>query len=572
LSRIPANLIPGICLYILLGLVCMLYWPGLHGPLLIDDIPNLYALNRFGQGIIDLQQIFLLTPHGTDRPVAIFSFIGNWLLTGDSVWYLKYTNLLIHLLCGTLVFWICGRLLNNNSGDHSGYNWYIALWTASLWLLSPYLLSTVLYVIQRMTQLSALFSLCGMLCYITGRQCLAGRRLAGSVLIAMSLLCFWPLATLSKQNGILLPLLLLLTEVFFFHADMNSIRGRRLRLVLTAMVCVPGLIVFAMAWHDPAWLFGGYASRNFSVYERLITEARILFDYIGNLLLIPGVSPMSLFHDDFIKSTGLLTPASTLPSFLAWPLILFVAYRARGKKTGLVVYGLVFFFAAHMVESTIIPLELYFEHRNYLPAFGLYFSTVLGVAMLIRKMRWQKIYVLFLLIAPVSFSILTYQRVSVWQTTSRVYLMSEVTHPGSARASEGLAVLFLLNHDTENAIRYLDRTRRLAEKEHLPEFYLKYMLAYCYGNRTAPESIYMDLENTSAITDNMTTIDYLAWFVQSIEEGRCEKMDTTRVTRTLIKMIDAGINKNTSAGNAILYELRQRLSVYADGINERVGD
>ena len=521
--------VPLIILFFILVITCAVYWPGLHGPLLLDDIPNLFHLHRFGNGIIGWKRVFELTPHGMSRPVAITSFLLNWMTTGNNLWALKFTNLIIHLLCGVLIYWLSWLLLNYDIFKNKMQAQYVALWITALWLLSPFLLSTVLYVIQRMTQLSALFTLCGLLLYVIGRINYEKKEFPGKSLIIFSLIIFWPLATFSKENGILLPLLIFIIEIFIFYKNSTLPDIRNLRLVLVTWVFIPGLVILFICLKTPELLPDSYSGRNFTLYERLITQPRILLDYIGNLLLVPGVSPMGLFHDDFIKSTSILTPVTTLPSLIFLIIIMLCSYISMGKKAGVLFFGIIFFYAAHLVESSFIPLELYFEHRNYLPAFGIYFSIVSGIAILLKKTNYKNIAVAAFLIVPITFSILTCQRALIWQKKTNIYFLSEIHHPDSPRLNEGLAYIYLLNNDSDRALYYLDRVIKLEQKRRSPEFYFKYLLAYCYGNRKMNDGEYKNKIKILSLENELSTVTYFQKFVDSVQKGRCHSLDLNRI-------------------------------------------
>lgn len=536
-TRGNASFIPAFFLSFILIVTCIVYWPGLHGPLLLDDIPNLFHLHRFGNGIIDWKRVFELTPHGNDRPVSIASFLINWLLAGENVWALKFTNLLIHLSCGILIFWLSWLLLSYDIIKNRTRAQYIALWITALWLLSPFLLSTVLYVIQRMTQLAAFFTFCGLLFYVIGRINYEKRTSPGASLILINVILFWPLATLSKQNGILLPLLIFIIEIFFFYKYPDRPDIKRLRSALLAWIFIPAIVVLAAEVKYPEWLLGGYSGRNFTLYERLITQPRILLDYIGNLLLVPGVTPMSLFHDDYVKSTNLFTPVTTIPG-LIFPMIIFLgAYKTAGKTAGIVFFGIVFFYAAHLVESSFIPLELYFEHRNYLPAFGIFFSIVSGIALLLQKIKYRYIAVIILLIAPLTFSILTFQRALIWQKKTSLYFLSEIYHPDSPRLNEGLAYIHLLDNNPEQAIFHLDKVTAFENKQQQPEFYFKYLLAYCYGNREMTDNEYANKIKILALSNKLSTVIYFKKFVDLVQNNRCHSLDLNKIADHFITAV-----------------------------------
>ena len=203
--------LPGVLLWALLALTAAVYWPGLAGPLVLDDFENLKPLVDMHSGAISWQEVVFGSSVGVGgRPVAMLSFVLNWQTSAGEIWSLKHTNLAIHLMCGALLFWLSGRLLAEPLSAVPTHRWWLALLVASLWLLAPMQVSTVLYVVQRMAQLATLFVLAGLLCYVTGRQQLTKRRRLGIALMCLCFVLFWPLATLSKQNGALLPLLALL--------------------------------------------------------------------------------------------------------------------------------------------------------------------------------------------------------------------------------------------------------------------------------------------------------------------------------------------------------------------------
>src|SRR5690606_28740337 len=77
------------------------------------------------------------------------------------------------------------------------------------------------------------------------------------------------------------------------------------------------------------------------------------------------------------------SPPSTAVSILALAIASALAVVVRKRAPGIFV-GWFFFLAAHLVESSFLPLELYFEHRNYLPALGLSIAFVGGSAYLLR--------------------------------------------------------------------------------------------------------------------------------------------------------------------------------------------
>lgn len=533
---------PAIGLYLVLGLTAACYSRGLSGDLVLDDYPNLEPLSAMERGEIGWRQVVFgrISSKPPGRPVAMASFVANWISSGPDVWFMKYTNLMIHLLCGTLVFWLSGRLLAAPAAGVAGHRWWIALWVSAAWLLAPLMVSTVLYVVQRMAQLAALFALGGLLCYVVGRQALPTHFARGAALIALALLLFWPLATLSKENGALLPLLILAVEAFFFRFQ-GPARARRLALAATTLpVALAAVAAGVLAAHHPGWVLGGYAWRDFTAYERVLSEARVLFDYLANLLLLPGGSAMSLYHDDFAKSTGLLAPPTTLLSVIAWGALPAAAWRLRHTRAALVLFGPVFFLAAHLVESTVLPLELYFEHRNYLPAAGLFIGVALGGVYLSSRARHPRLLAVVLVALPLGYAVMTHHRAHVWQSWEGLLLAAERTHPSSVRVQMGLASLHMNRADLARAFDHLERAAALDAGQRAYGIALHYLSAYCATDRSAPESAYARLEGTSPVGDDIYTVNALAWLAGAAAHGTCTGVDLTRVARALSHALERG--------------------------------
>ncbi len=361
------ELLLGIALLALLLLVFWVYKPGISGPLVLDDLWNLQPLGE-GGGVDSFSQLrkFLFDNNSgpTGRPVAMASFLLDAQDWPASIAAFKYTNILIHLLTGTLLFWF-SALLAETTGLGRLHALQVGLLVAALWLLHPLNNSTVMYVVQRMTQLMTLFSLAALICYLLARQRL--RESPGSAIVLL-ILCLFPfgvLSVLSKENGALLLLQIVIIEwLFFRRAGTTPI----FRLWFRVGILFPLIIIVAyLALNFPDSL-ALYETRPFNLGERLLTESRTLLAYTGEIL-VPSISGNGVFHDDFLISTNLFSPITTLVSCLLILFVLVLAYRLH-RNLPVLSFAVFWFFSLHILESSFLPLELYFEHRNYLPMIG----------------------------------------------------------------------------------------------------------------------------------------------------------------------------------------------------------
>ena len=191
------------------------YWPGLGGPFLMDDFGTIAKLGDYG-GVTDWETLKLFV-FGRDtgalgRPVSMLSFLidaNNW--PADS-WPFKRTNLVIHLFNGMLLGVVVTQILRVLEAEDSDIRW-VALVVAAIWILHPFLVSTTLYVVQRMAQLSTLFIFAGLAVYLYGRSLLAVNATRAYLVMSLAVGGFTVLATLAKENGALLPVLVGVIEV-----------------------------------------------------------------------------------------------------------------------------------------------------------------------------------------------------------------------------------------------------------------------------------------------------------------------------------------------------------------------
>lgn len=358
-------------------LATLLYFPGLRGGYEFDDFPNIVDNTALHVTTLDAtawQEAMWASPSSDlQRPLASLSFALNHYLSGLAPAPMKATNLLIHLLNGLLLFVLLRRLArwhvprSNVSPTMSvGRNDWLAMLVATAWLLHPINLTAVLYVVQRMESLAQVFVLAGLLLYVDARH----RQNVGERGAIWRLWIGVPLCTLlgvaAKESAVLLPLYALVLE----FTVLNSWQRRRneLRVFYAIFLFIPGCL--GLLWMLPRFLSAeAYAFRPFTLVQRLLTEPRVLLDY-ATWILLPLPKLFSFYHDDYVISTSVWHPWSTLPA-IATLIATAAATILLRRQRPLIALGLAWFLAAHALTATIIPLELVFEHRNYFASAGL---------------------------------------------------------------------------------------------------------------------------------------------------------------------------------------------------------
>ncbi len=441
---------PYILLMLSLVAVFLVYQPGLSGPYIFDDAPNItknHAIQIENLSVDSLKTAALSSVSGPlRRPVSMLSFALNYYFTGFHPFYFKITNLAIHMLSGLGIFALTLQLLGTYRKRHqpnlseTQLRW-LSLVITSFWLLHPFNLTSVLYTVQRMTSLSALFCIYGLVLYIYGRERL-DKTVSGALCILASVAVFTPLAALSKENGILLPFFMLVIEVTLFQFQTPNTLARRFLIgFFVVFAALPVIAAIAYIASNPTWLLAGYIGRDFTLVERVMTEARVLFFYIGQIIL-PRISQMGLFHDDIPISHSLLAPMTTLFCLLGILGLLILAVVLR-KKTPLISFGILFFFAGHVFESTIFPFEIAHEHRNYLPMYGLIVIVIYYLLQPIQHVKTIRLRQVVAGLMLVLFAFSTFVRAENWANPYNFALSEVAHHPNSARNNDEIAVFFM---------------------------------------------------------------------------------------------------------------------------------
>lgn len=443
-------------------LLALIYYPALGGGFVFDDFPNIVNNPRLHVVSFDLQALWesLWGWQGRfSRPVSYLTFAINHYFTGLSPFAFKLTGLAIHAVNGLLLYLLLRRLLEK-FGNRQGSN--VAFFVALLWLVHPINLSTAVYVVQRMTALAALFVICGMLCFLAWRDRVAcDNRLHGRWLLAV-VLCA-ALAFLSKENGILLFAFIALMELSLTRREaMPPANSRTIAIVAYAPFAVLAVAALGVLLLAPDRLLGGYEYRPFTLPERVLTQSRLLFVYLENIIA-PDLGALGLFLDDFPVSRSLVDPLTTVTSILG--LILLGSGSVLGlRKFPAVSFGALFFLTGHLLESTVIPLEMAFEHRNYLPGAGILLSVTAGAQYLLKSADARRA-ILVLGVAAVSvFSVSTWVRATTW-ANPLIHMFFEVTHhPHSARANAEFGRLLTLAYNKDPTAGNAGNLLALAEE------------------------------------------------------------------------------------------------------------
>jgi len=429
------------------------FWPGTTGGFILDDSFNLSAMQKYG-GVHNLDTLRFFIFEGisgpTGRPISLLSFLLDGQSWPADPFSFKRTNILIHSLNSILIFAVIYKLFQM-IGRKESTAIIIAFLCAGIWALHPLHISTVLYVIQRMTELVALFTLIGIWCYLYGRQKLPSSPGPGYLWMSVAVIIFGLLATLSKENGVLLPLYILVIE---FTLLRSVPRPQHWRYWAIPILVAPVIALLLYLGYSADNHLIKYSLRDFNLYERLLSQPRVLWDYVAKIIF-PAHTP-ALFFDDFQVSKSLLSPATTLLSLITLIAILFASLILR-KRLPVLSFAVLWFLAGHLLESSVLPLEMYFEHRSYLPMLGI----ILAISFYAEKLtaRNRKLLIIGGAVVITSLAVTTWQHSNTWGNNTQLIAKIAKNQPDSLRAQIiQTKELFRLGDDS--ALAQLEKTKQ----------------------------------------------------------------------------------------------------------------
>ena len=555
------------CFFLILLATVWIYWVGLHGIFLLDDRVNLEQLKYLGQGSDQFSEFIKFITEGRagrlGRPVALITFGLQAQLGFIGAWDFKFVNLMIHLLNGGLIFWLLlyiTRIID--LPEKRGY--LLALLVSLVWLLHPFQVSTVLYVIQRMTELSALFTLIALLIYVRSRLRFSQNLISPTafwIWISLAIALGGILGTLSKENGVLLVLYVLVLELTLLRTLPTP---RYWKLWNSFFIYLPLAILagyFILNFNN---FLGTYQIRDFTMGERLLTETRILSDYLLKIL-VPLPHSYGLFHDDYLVSRSLFTPISTIYAVF-FVIFMFIAAIFLRVKSPVFAFAVLWFLAGHILESSFIGLVLYFEHRNYLPILGVIFAAIYASFWLFDNMRvifLKKMAIMLSILYLLIFIVATRLQTDLWSKPLVQVTIWAEEHPTSRFALSQAAQTFLLEGYLEKSVQYYEEMIKI-----FPEAtpYVLWLNAKCVNINMPTPDIEAVKQRFKSVTGKKDTFDALHVLLTAQELGNCPEIKTKYILDALVAnpVLERGYKSKLYHLYGIYYANNKRI---ADAVN-----
>lgn len=468
---------------------------------------------------------------GVLRQSAYLGFALNYyfahLFTGDGFntapWHV--VNIILHILTSYLVFLLTFDLLkrarpNWNYTSHFG----VSIVTALFFAVSPIQTQTVTYIVQRLAGSAAFWYLLTLYLYIKHRTlqkkyipylgnfllliwvmflwyaawfawrdyklpsgiqgpliCMAitlavcipiiwivakkgylGRRDGDHWLILAIITSFFALTT--KENTITIPFFCWFYDYLFISGNDATFKKRSLAGWIT--VGIFGIMISPILINRIPQM---YIERDFNVWERVLTQFRVVWSYVFKAIY-PNPSRLNL-DIEVVTSTSPVNPPSTLIAIIAWFAVVILSFKNLSRDK-LIPFCVLWFFGQLVVESSVLGLEMAYEHRIYLPSWGFFLLVALGIHWIISIvsanmtlvkptiMKWGTIGLLTVILCSISIA-WTHDRNAVWADEIALWRDIVAKSPGKPRPKVNLGYLLVI--DTEKLMNESQSAKTQAE-------------------------------------------------------------------------------------------------------------
>ncbi|MBM4338348.1 MAG: hypothetical protein FJ110_02280 [Deltaproteobacteria bacterium] len=372
---IPLNHL--IAIGLIVGVALMAYSNSFDVPFHFDDRPNILQNPNIQIQVFTWDRLVSFITHTYEVSIRVFSYFTfalNYYFGGFNLFYYHLVNFIIHVACGIFLYWFLMLTFNLPylRDEYGPMSYKVALFASLIFIAHPIQTQSVTYIVQRMSSMAGMFYLLAMVLYVKGRLSSGKGRFAYFTATGLVYL----LGIFSKENVAILPLFVLLYEFYFFQNLTIGPKGKKTFLTVVSIVgllAIVGLAVWGNRYYE--LIIEGYKIRDFTLSERVLTQLRVVLYYL-TLLAYPHPSRLNLDYD-FPVSKTLIDPPTTLISMVIVAGLIGYSIWAA-KRRPVLSFCVLWYFGNLVIESSIFPLEMAYEHRLYLPSVGpfIFFSLV----------------------------------------------------------------------------------------------------------------------------------------------------------------------------------------------------
>jgi len=371
---------------LMVGVALMAYSNTFYVPFQFDDRPNITDNPNVQIKVFTwdrLEQFVKNTYKETIRVFSYFTLALNYYFGGFNVFGYHLVNFIIHVASGIFLYWFLTLTfhLPSQKEKYGSISYPVALFASLIFISHPIQTQSVTYIVQRMASMAGMFYLLSMALYIKGRLSFGAARFIYFGGMGVSYL----LGIFSKENVAILPLFIVLYEFYFFQNFDLGPKGKKILLILAMALLALGVFGFIILGSRYLHvIIEGYQYRTFTMSERVLTQFRVVLYYV-TLLIYPHPSRLNLDYDFPISKT-LFDPPTTLISMIL--IVGLIGYSVvTAKRRPILSFCILWYFGNLVIESSIFPLEMVFEHRLYLPSVGPFILFSLLVVRGIGKIK-----------------------------------------------------------------------------------------------------------------------------------------------------------------------------------------
>lgn len=378
------------------------------------------------------------------RPLLLISFAVDYRLWGMAPFGFHLTNILLHIIAAWLIFLLLNELIRiadselAQSDSVNAGRWFTdkSVWlpflVSCLFLIHPLQTEAITYVAGRADPLSSVFCLLAIYYYVLYKQSNCLWQYGASLL-------FFLFGLLTKEQVILLPLLIILVELVFFVKALDKkiiIKALKLSLPFLAMAAAYfAWRITVLNFNDILHGFAYDAVYSHSVWLRLLTFCSVILGYF-KLLFIP-------------LDLHMAREVTTVNSFFSWPVVVFILLSAlifwlglrTWAKDRLIAFGLWWFFIILLPRTNIFQINRpMYEHWLYLPMIGFWLALFCLAALFFKKIKndnpgfGQKLFyasAILMAVYSLSLGFLTIKRNKDWQNPVTFYKKNLAYTPNS---------------------------------------------------------------------------------------------------------------------------------------------
>ncbi|MGZ3597563.1 MAG: hypothetical protein ACXU9E_06620, partial [Syntrophales bacterium] len=400
------------------------------------------------------------------RPVSYLSLAINYYFGGLETFGYHLINFIVHYVTAIFLFlFILDTLRLPLLKDRYGEKAYaISALATVFWAINPVQVLAVSYVVQRMASMAGMFYVAAMYFYLKGRTAegIRKRAIFFFCCAVAALLAFG-----SKETAAMLPISLFIYDLFLIQGAERDVVRKNLKFAFIPFAVV---IILANSYLDLSSILDDYRIRSYTLTERLLTEPRVVIFYIS-LLLYPIHSRLTLLHD-FNISKSLIDPWSTLPAIL---IIIFGVGFALTifRKRPLISFCVLFFLLNHLIEGSFIPVELVFEHRNYIPSMLFFVPVAIFILTMLDYFSYKK-GIQWLIVFSITFVLFAeghtvYMRNEVLKTDMALWIDNIRKYPLLSRPHNNLGINYSKRGLREAGMGEFIEALRLNKYEHSSE-------------------------------------------------------------------------------------------------------